>query len=183
MILFGMVQCLQTFLFHVTILPIRFLLALISLVRSLIRYGSLCVRESLRSTSEDAAVLKRMLTAAIFFRRRLHRTERIDLVKVLLIVVGFCGVRWLDITDISAFVRQETLIKLKILFTLLELLDKLLCNYGEHIVGALFWAVDARPETIRRGLAWHLLLSMAYIGTAHRTDGATALHMCEQLQP
>ncbi len=114
----------------------------------------------------------------------MHPVEKIDLSKLLLIIVGWLGVRSLNIGTVSGYVRQETLVKLKILFTLLEvplhaafsraalgtcllavqLLDKLMGTYGNHILGSLFWALEARPEAVKRGIAWHFLISMGYIG-------------------
>lgn len=94
----------------------------------------------------------------------MHPIQKVDLAKFLLILVGWFGISWLNIGAVSGYVRQETLVKLKILFTLLELLDKLMGNYGEHILGSLFWALEAPPEQVRRGVAWHVLLALGYIG-------------------
>ena len=95
----------------------------------------------------------------------MHPIEKVDLAKFVLILVGWFCISWMNIGAVSGYVRQETLVKLKILFTLLELLDKLMGNYGEHILGSLFWALEARPELVKRGIAWHALLALGYIGT------------------
>lgn len=98
--------------------------------------------------------------------RHLHPVQKVDLAKFLLLLVGWFGISWMNIGGVSGYVRQETLVKLKILFTLLELLDRLMGNYGEHILGSLFWALEARPELVKRGIAWHALLALGYIGAA-----------------
>ncbi len=51
-----------------------------------------------------------------------------------LIVIGFAGVKWMNIGSISGFVRQETLVKLKILFTLLEVRFHIDCLSLNEIV-------------------------------------------------
>jgi hypothetical protein len=67
------------------------------------------------------------------YKRKLHHVEKIDLTKMLLIIVGFVCVKWMNVSAISGFVRQETLVKLKILFTLLEVLPircvRLFCSH------------------------------------------------------
>lgn len=144
-----MLSCLDSFLFVLVVLPVRAVIAFLSLMKRHIQ-GGRCAPYAWPSHRS----------------RDLHPVQKVDLAKFLLLVVGWFGISWMNIGGVSGYVRQETLVKLKILFTLLELLDRLMGNYGEHILGSLFWALEARPELVKRGIAWHALLALGYIGAA-----------------
>ncbi|KAL6050637.1 Transmembrane anterior posterior transformation protein 1 [Balamuthia mandrillaris] len=94
--------------------------------------------------------------------KKLHAIQKVDLLKMMLIVMGFLLLRLLDIPRLSNFIRKESLLKLKILFTLLELMDRLLCSYGLNILGSLFWAVNQPLERVKRGYTWHFVLAIIY---------------------
>jgi hypothetical protein len=42
-------------------------------------------------------------------------------------------------------------------------MDRLLSNYGENILGSLYWALNAKASLVKRGVAWHLMLALGYI--------------------
>jgi transmembrane anterior posterior transformation protein 1 len=135
MIVFGQLVCAESLFFTLTVLPIRFAIALYTFVAHRVRQG--------------------------YFR--LHHVQKIDILRLSLVALAFLFVRGIPIPALAKFIRRESLLKLKIMLTLLELMDRLLCSYGENILGSLYWAVNESPARVERGHVWHFVLAVVYI--------------------
>jgi hypothetical protein len=96
-------------------------------------------------------------------RRQLHSIQKVDILKLLLLILGFMALRLLDIPSLSTFMAKESLLKIKYLATLVAVMDRLMSSYGTNILGSLFWAVNQPPHKVKRGYYWHFILSIIYI--------------------
>eukprot|EP01089_Gocevia_fonbrunei_P018861 TRINITY_DN6490_c0_g1_i1.p1 TRINITY_DN6490_c0_g1~~TRINITY_DN6490_c0_g1_i1.p1 ORF type:complete len:357 (-),score=35.53 TRINITY_DN6490_c0_g1_i1:23-1093(-) len=124
-----MMVCADSFLFVFTVLPIRGLIAIYSLIKF----------------------------------RKLHAIQKTDLLKLLLIIIGILFLRLFHMPSLSIFIKKESLLKLKIFFTILELMDKMLCSFGENILGSLYWSANQPPELLKRSHHFHFILGIVYI--------------------
>ena len=135
MMVFGQLVFIDSVLFTLCVLPLRFLLALAAFLQHRWRHG--------------------------FYA--LHHIHKIDVLRVALMVSGFLFVRQFPISILASFIQRESLLKLKIFLTLVELMDRLMSSYGENILGSLFWSVEAPKDQVSRGFFWHFALSVVYI--------------------
>ncbi|GAA5875756.1 hypothetical protein JCM3774_006448 [Rhodotorula dairenensis] len=126
-IIFGSVVCLDSFLYTFTILPLRALVALRSLVSNF-AHNQLWVR---RAGSP---------------RRRMRLSHKCDLTKAAILI----GTLYIlhHITDASKMyhgVRGQDTVKLYVLFNVLEIADRLCCSFGQDLQDSLF-----SPHTFAR---------------------------------
>lgn len=113
--LFGFFVCLDSFLYTFTILPLRFGVALY-----------LWIRNSL-------------VWLAGGQKRYLHSSHKCDLLKGCLIVSS-CYVlsRVTDASKMYHSVRGQDVIKLYVIFNVLEIADRLCCSFGQDLLDSLF---------------------------------------------
>ncbi|KAM0754062.1 DUF747-domain-containing protein [Meredithblackwellia eburnea MCA 4105] len=113
-ILFGVIICLDSFLYTFTILPLRTLSALYHLVSNTLHNVSLK-------------------------RRHLRLAHKCDLTKAL-IVAGtlFALHRITDASQMYHNVKGQETIKLYVLFNVLEIADRLCCSFGQDLQDSLF---------------------------------------------
>ncbi|KAF7727948.1 hypothetical protein EC973_006836 [Apophysomyces ossiformis] len=116
---FGLVVCLDSFLYAFTILPIRFCFAL---------YHYLC----------HAATNIQVLLSRKGRFTRLKPSEKCDLLKGLLVVITCVTMSLLDSSRLYHFIRGQAVLKLYVVFNVLEIFDKLCCSVGVDILDALF---------------------------------------------
>lgn len=95
--------------------------------------------------------------------RKLHAIQKVDILKVIILVLGYLFLRLLDIPSLSSFMAKESLLKIKYLVTLLVVMDRLMSSYGQNILGSLFWAVNQPANKVKRGYYWHFILSIIYV--------------------
>jgi len=130
----GQAVCLDAFLFILTALPIRFLIAFCTFIGS--RLSS---------------------------RYRLNRVQRLDLMYGLLLISGGFFVNMISVQFIVSFVRKG-LFKLKMVNVLAELMDRLLSSFGTNIMGAFVWRfyrVDSASAFLRLLPFW--MMSVGYL--------------------
>lgn len=113
--LFGFFVCLDSFLYTFTILPLRFAVALFLWARNLAVW---------------------LLGGP---KRYLHSSHKCDLLKTLLIVSS-CWVlsRITDASKMYHSVRGQDVIKLYVIFNVLEIADRLCCSFGQDLLDSLF---------------------------------------------
>lgn len=120
-ILFGFVVCLDSFLYTFTILPLRFFVAVALWCRN--TWSRVFSRTAAASTA----------------RLSLHSSHKCDILKALL-VVSTCYILS-KVTDASKMyhsVRGQDVIKLYVIFNVMEILDRLCCSLGQDLLDALF---------------------------------------------
>ncbi|GAA5899635.1 hypothetical protein JCM6882_001171 [Rhodosporidiobolus microsporus] len=122
-IIFGVFICLDSFLYTFTILPLRSLTALYTL---------------LSYTLHNTLLLLRLKPAGTK-KRHLRLSHKCDLSKAAILA----GTLWMlhRITDASKMyhgVRGQETIKLYVLFNVLEIADRLCCSFGQDLQDSLF---------------------------------------------
>ena len=100
--------------------------------------------------------------------RKLHSSERADLLKGLLIVLTFFCMRIFDASRVYHSIRGQSSIKLYALFSVLEIADRLCCSIGQDIFDVIFSknAVESASSTNSKP-SWlgNLTLGLSYNGT------------------
>ncbi|CAH1783993.1 unnamed protein product [Owenia fusiformis] len=138
---YGFFQCVDSFLFIFTFLPLRFLLALLKIL-----------------THPCGVVIKGS-------RRVLEPAQIIDILKVLIILCVTTVLTYVDLSMMYHIIRGQAVIKLYIFYNMLEVADRLFSSFGQDILDALFWTAT-EPRNRRRehvGVLPHLLLGMVYV--------------------
>jgi len=137
--LYGFCQCLDTFLYVWTFLPIRIALALIQAIGTLFHF-----RTSTRS-------------------RLFEPAQMIDLIKGF-VLIG-CGIpmAFMDISVVYHTVRAQAAIKLYMFFNMLEVSDRLLSSFGQDTLDAVYWtATDPRRKASFGKLLLWLIIAIIY---------------------
>ncbi|CAO1630419.1 unnamed protein product [Parajaminaea phylloscopi] len=147
-ILFGFFVCLDSFLYTFTILPLRFVVAI-----------ALWLRNTLSNvlTGHDPSA-----------RRYLHSSHKCDILKTLLFVLScFILSRLTDASKMYHSVRGQDVVKLYVIFNVMEIADRLCCSLGQDLLDALFSRMTlARrkdgSQPVARPLAF-FLMALLYI--------------------
>ncbi|CAO3669288.1 unnamed protein product [Umbelopsis ramanniana] len=114
---FGQLVCLDSFLYTFTILPLRFFFALV------------CFFE---------VSFWNVLNIRTLDRRHLKPSQKCDLLKGLLLILTYLAMRTLDASRMYHSIRGQAVLKLYVIFNVLEICDKLCCSIGSDILDALF---------------------------------------------
>ncbi|CAK8689722.1 transmembrane anterior posterior transformation protein 1 homolog [Clavelina lepadiformis] len=136
---YGVLLCLDVFLYVFTFLPLRVIFA----------------------------VLKIVLAPWYWLQRKpiVDPTQRYDLLKGALFAVCICLMSYIDTSYIYHTVRAQTLIKLYIIYNMLEVADRLFSSFGQDILDALFLTATEskrRKRDIYKVLL-HLILAAIYV--------------------
>ncbi|CAG0914031.1 unnamed protein product [Notodromas monacha] len=157
---YGFFQCMDAFLYLFTFLPIRFILAVKSIVlrplKSLVR------------------------------TRRLPQTfvfpdEACDVLKICILLICYKFMCIVDISVLYHFVKTQSVMKLYIIFNMIEVGDKLMSTIGQDCIDALFWTAT-EPKMRKRenwGVIPHLLIasSVAFVHAVLILGQATTLNV------
>ncbi|KAI3378915.1 hypothetical protein SNEBB_007378 [Seison nebaliae] len=132
--IYSYFQCVDTFLSIITYLPIR----LLNLARSLGK--NVMKSEPMRLTSP----------------------QLMDLLKTVMIIITTLILYQFDLNIVYHKIRVESTIKLYLLFNMLEIGDRLLCNVGQDILDTLFWFIRYEHfSTI--SFVFHFILTTFYV--------------------
>ncbi|SNX87181.1 uncharacterized protein MEPE_05891 [Melanopsichium pennsylvanicum] len=114
-IMFGFVVCLDSFLYTFTILPLRFGVAMWTWIGNSARW---------------------LLGGQ---KRYLHSSHKCDILKMLLIILS-CTIlsRITDASKMYHSVRGQDVVKLSVIFNVLEIADRLCCSFGQDLLDSLF---------------------------------------------
>lgn len=129
--LYGFYQCLDTFLYIWTFLPIRITIALVQAL------ATMC---HLRKPKHN---------------RILEPAQVIDIIKGLVVVGCAIPMCFMDISVVYHTVRAQAAIKLYMFFNMLEVCDRLLSSFGQDTLDAVYWTAT---EPRRKHSLWKLLL-------------------------
>nr|XP_045625044.1 transmembrane anterior posterior transformation protein 1 homolog [Procambarus clarkii] len=142
---YGFFQCADSFFFVFTFLPIRFALAIWSLLTRPIR---------------------KLL--GLYFsknRRILKPAEIVDLLKGVMVLVCCYLMGYIDTSVCYHIIKTQSTIKLYLFFNMLEIADRLMSAFGQDTLDALFWTAT-EPRGRKRehfGVLFHLLVAIAYV--------------------
>ncbi|XP_060860281.1 protein TAPT1 homolog [Metopolophium dirhodum] len=142
LMLYGICQCVDSFLFVYTFLPLRALVALKSLICSSL--------SKLKGNHE-----KKYLSAA----------EICDLLKMAVLITCLMMLLPWDTSMIYHVIKRQSVIKLYIFFNMLEVGDRLFSSFGQDILDALFWTAT-EPKTSQRshfGVLAHFIIAVSYV--------------------
>ncbi|XP_072026078.1 transmembrane anterior posterior transformation protein 1 homolog isoform X2 [Amphiura filiformis] len=139
MMIYGFFLCMDAFLFVFTFLPLRVILACWDI-----------------------------LTSPCSFRRsqqRLEPAQVCDILKFVLIIVCCWLLQYVDISMLYHIVRGQAVIKLYIIYNMLEVADRLFSSFGQDILDALFWTATEprRKKREHLGIVPHLFLAICYV--------------------
>ncbi|RUP51665.1 eukaryotic membrane protein family-domain-containing protein [Jimgerdemannia flammicorona] len=153
LLLFGYFVCLDSFLYTFTILPMRFTIALFYLSRNTARdanawwkgraerrYVEGFSRASMASMTRSPPTPAYVALAPDLNRlsSQLKSSQKCDLLKGILVLVTCLAMGHVDTSRMYHSIRGQAVIKLYVIFNVLEICDRLCCSFGTDILDALF---------------------------------------------
>jgi hypothetical protein len=143
---FGHAMCVDLFLHQVTALPLRCAGAVLALVRALVvlpleRLAGVTAAAGGRgggsrrrggSSGGGGFRLSDVLPGTF------TRAHAYDLLKGLVIVCAVLLLGWVQVSRVYHYIRGEAIIKLYVIFNILEIFDKLACSLGTDVMDALY---------------------------------------------
>ncbi|KAH8310346.1 hypothetical protein KR044_000865 [Drosophila immigrans] len=141
---YGIMQCADSFLYIHTFLPVRFLLAVWSLVTRTV--ARLC---RLRGSGQ----------------RLLSPAEICDLLKGAIWISVTLIMLLVDTNRVYHIIKSQSIIKLYIFYNMLEVGDRLLSAFGQDTIDALFWTATEPKHSKREhfGVLTHILFTLIYV--------------------
>eukprot|EP00794_Sanderia_malayensis_P005358 gene5358-6029_t len=133
---FGVLLCLDVYLFIFTFLPIRAVLAICTFIARLFKCNS-----------------------RVTF---LEPVQKVDLLKALLVITCTFGMLQIDTSVLYHIVRGQSVIKLYVVYNMLDMADKLLASFGQDLLDALYYTAT-EPKGRKRehmGIIPHFMLSL-----------------------
>ncbi|XP_004707820.2 transmembrane anterior posterior transformation protein 1 homolog [Echinops telfairi] len=139
LMVFGIFLCLDAFLYVFTLLPLRVFLALFRLF-TLPCYG-------LRD------------------RRLLQPAQVCDIFKGVILVICYFMMHYVDYSMMYHLIRGQSVIKLYIIYNMLEVADRLFSSFGQDILDALYWTATEPKERKRAhiGVIPHFFMAVLYV--------------------
>ncbi|CAG04651.1 unnamed protein product, partial [Tetraodon nigroviridis] len=139
LMIFGFFLCMDAFLYVFTLLPLRVLLA----------------------------VLRLLTLPCCGFRgtRLLQPAHVCDILKALILVLSFSMTHYLDYSMMYHLIRGQSIIKLYIIYNMLEVADRLFSSFGQDILDALYWTAT-EPKNRKRdsiGVIPHFIMAVFYV--------------------
>lgn len=128
-----------------TLLPIRFVLAI-----------WFAVTRSLKRTFRDRSFTGQAV---------LQPAETCDLLRGCIVVVAAIAMNFVDMPILYHIIKSQSVMKLYIIFNMLEVSDKLFSCFGQDILDALFWTAteSATRKRDRLGVIPHFGLASLYV--------------------
>ncbi|XP_053957299.1 protein TAPT1 homolog [Anastrepha ludens] len=143
-IVYGIMQCADSFLYIHTFLPVRFTLAMWGL-------------------------FSRPIASCLGLRRRTQRlltpAEICDLLKGTIWIACTLLMLSVDTNRIYHIIKSQSIIKLYIFYNMIEVGDRLLSAFGQDTIDALFWTAT-EPKNSKRehfGLVTHIVFALIYV--------------------
>lgn len=134
LVCFGIFLCFDSFLYVLTYLPIRVFLALILLIKDIFNrffFGS----------SDNS----------------FHRTQTYDLMRGATLLITVLILKQINMSQIYHLIRGQSMIKLYVLTSMMEVLDKLLSTFGQDCFDALHRQTRFNPKSIDMALTYLLV--------------------------
>ncbi|XP_023184447.1 transmembrane anterior posterior transformation protein 1 homolog isoform X2 [Xiphophorus maculatus] len=139
LMIFGFFLCADAFLYIFTLLPLRVLLALLRLLT---------------------------LPCCGFSGSRLLQPAQVcDMLKGLILVLCFSMMHYVDYSMMYHLIRGQSVIKLYIIYNMLEVADRLFSSFGQDILDALYWTATEPKERKRDniGVIPHFFMAVFYV--------------------
>ncbi|KAM9192874.1 transmembrane anterior posterior transformation protein 1 homolog isoform 1-T1 [Mergus octosetaceus] len=144
---FGIFLCLDAFLYIFTLLPLRVFLAMFRFI-TLPCYG---LRSHRGLTESD--------------RRLLQPAQVCDMLKGVILVICYFMMHYVDYSMMYHLIRGQSVIKLYIIYNMLEVADRLFSSFGQDILDALYWTATEPKERKRAhiGVIPHFFMAVLYV--------------------
>ncbi|XP_077433666.1 transmembrane anterior posterior transformation protein 1 homolog isoform X1 [Vanacampus margaritifer] len=139
LMIFGFFLCVDAFLYVFTLLPLRVLLAVLRLLT---------------------------LPCCGFSGSRLLQPAQVcDMLKGLILVLCFSMMHYVDYAMMYHLIRGQSVIKLYLIYNMLEVADRLFSSFGQDILDALYWTATEPKERKRDsiGVIPHFLMAVFYV--------------------
>uniref|UniRef100_A0A3P9IIH6 Transmembrane anterior posterior transformation 1a n=1 Tax=Oryzias latipes TaxID=8090 RepID=A0A3P9IIH6_ORYLA len=150
LMIFGFFLCADAFLYVFTLLPLRVLLALLRMLTLpccgfRVHTCPFCQRSSGSQLLQPAQVC--------------------DMLKGLILLLCFSMMHYVDYSMMYHLIRGQSVIKLYIIYNMLEVADRLFSSFGQDILDALYWTATEPKERKRDniGLIPHFLMAVFYV--------------------
>ncbi|XP_061536264.1 transmembrane anterior posterior transformation protein 1 homolog isoform X2 [Phycodurus eques] len=136
---FGFFLCLDAFLYVFTLLPLRVLLALLQLLT--------------------------LPCCGLGGGRLLQPAQVCDVLKGFIMVLCYSMISYVDYAMMYHLIRGQSVIKLYIIYNMLEVADRLFSSFGQDILDALYWTATEPKEKKRAhiGVIPHFLMAVLYV--------------------
>ncbi|XP_027010476.1 transmembrane anterior posterior transformation protein 1 homolog isoform X2 [Tachysurus fulvidraco] len=149
LMMFGCFLCLDAFLYVFTLLPLRTLLAFLRLLTiPCCGLGAHMCPYCRRSSSQF-----------------LQPAQVCDLLKGLIMVLCCSMMHYVDYAMMYHLIRGQSVIKLYIIYNMLEVADRLFSSFGQDILDALYWTAT-EPKSSKRshiGVIPHFIMAVFYV--------------------
>jgi hypothetical protein len=149
LIFFGFFVALDSFLYAITYLPVRMVLAVIVLLDE-------CCGWLTHHRPLDLLAPPKKPTASprSRFVFEFPTTRQYDLMRGLLLVIGCFVLSLVNMSRVYHYIRMQNTIKLYVLTAMMEVIDKLLCSFGIDTLDSLFWKTRARSSALAVGFSF-----------------------------
>lgn len=136
---FGFFLCLDAFLYVFTLLPLRVILALLRLIT--------------------------LPCCGLGGARLLQPAQVCDVLKGFIMVLCYSMMSYVDYSMMYHLIRGQSVIKLYIIYNMLEVADRLFSSFGQDILDALYWTATEPKEKKRAhiGVIPHFLMAVLYV--------------------
>ncbi|XP_056265971.1 transmembrane anterior posterior transformation protein 1 homolog [Pseudoliparis swirei] len=136
---FGFFLCLDAFLYVFTLLPLRVILALLRLLT--------------------------VPCCGLSGSRLLQPAQVCDVLKGFIMVLCYTMMSYVDYSMMYHLIRGQSVIKLYIIYNMLEVADRLFSSFGQDILDALYWTATEPKEKKRAhiGVIPHFLMAVLYV--------------------
>lgn len=135
---YGFLQCVDSFLYICTFLPLRILKTLF---------------QAFHNPFALIANIRKALS---------QPSNMIDFCKLTLILTCYYLLTFIDTSMVYHIIRGQAIMKLYIFFNMLEVADRLLCTIGHDVMEALFWTAT-EPKKPKYLVLPHLFFSIVYV--------------------
>ncbi|XP_068177328.1 transmembrane anterior posterior transformation protein 1 homolog [Antennarius striatus] len=139
LMIFGFFLCLDAFLYVFTLLPLRVILALLRLITS--------------------------PCCGVSGSRLLQPAQVCDMLKAFIMVLCYSLMSYVDYSMMYHLIRGQSVIKLYIIYNMLEVADRLFSSFGQDILDALYWTAT-EPKAKKRahiGVIPHFFMAVLYV--------------------
>mmetsp|Transcript_8505 Transcript_8505/g.14096 ORF Transcript_8505/g.14096 Transcript_8505/m.14096 type:complete len:606 (-) Transcript_8505:69-1886(-) len=120
---FGLSICVDSYLYILTMLPIKFLWSILLLLRSLV-------------AKKD--------------KYKYHRRHFYNMIQVFIIYIVYRFILVpISIGQLYHWIRGQAMLKLYVLIAIVEVFDRLMCSMGQDCLDSMYWNTTRRPRSWR----------------------------------
>ncbi|KAM8940291.1 transmembrane anterior posterior transformation protein 1 homolog [Pelodytes ibericus] len=139
LMIFGFFLCLDAFLYVFTLLPLRVLLAVVKFIT--------------------------LPCCGLSNGRVLQPAQVCDVLKGVIMIICYFMMHYVDYSMMYHLIRGQSVIKLYIIYNMLEVADRLFSSFGQDILDALYWTATEPKERKRAhlGVIPHFFMAVLYV--------------------